>query len=139
MERHSAEKADVSLRVPAEGAYVSVLRTMTAGLAARQDFTVDDIEDLRIAIGEACALVLSQASAGGDLEADFRQTPGTLTISVRVETDHRAEPDYESFAWQVLSTLAAQATANADDRHLEITFSTDSSLALSDGRPGAGG
>jgi serine/threonine-protein kinase RsbW len=139
MERHSAEKADVSLRVPAEGAYVSVLRTMTAGLAARQDFTVDDIEDLRIAIGEACALVLSQASAGGDLEADFRQTPGTLTISVRVETDRRVEPDYESFAWQVLSTLAAQATANADDRHLEITFSTDSSLALSDGRPGVGG
>jgi serine/threonine-protein kinase RsbW len=146
MERHAPEKsperapvkADVMLRVPADGAYVSVLRTMTAGLAARLDFTVDDIEDLRIAIGEACALVLPQAAAGGDLEAEFRQTPGSLTISVRVETSGRAEPDYESFAWQVLSTLASHATANADERHLEITFSTDSSLALSDGRPGAG-
>src|SRR3954451_13485336 len=105
MERHSPEKPDVSLRVPADGAYVSVLRTMTAGLAARLDFTVDDIEDLRIAIGEACALVLPQAQEGGDLEAEFRQTPGTLTVSVRVATSRRAEPDYESFAWQVLSTL----------------------------------
>src|SRR3954449_9740418 len=132
------EKADISLRVPADGAYVSVLRTMTAGLAARLDFTVDDIEDLRIAIGEACALVLPEGVGGGDLEAEFRQTPGTLTISVRVQTTARAEPDYESFAWQVLSTLAARATANADDHYLEITFSTDSSLALSNGRPVAG-
>ena len=62
-------KADVSLRVPADGAYVSVLRTMTAGLAARLDFTVDDIEDLRIAVGEACALVLPEAGPGGDLVA----------------------------------------------------------------------
>jgi serine/threonine-protein kinase RsbW len=130
-------RADVSLRVPAEGAYVSVLRTMTAGLAARLDFTVDDIEDLRIAVGEACALVLPRSVPGGDLEAEFRQTPGTLTVSVRVATAGRAEPDYESFAWQVLSTLSSETTAQADDEHLAVTFSTENSLALADG--GAGG
>jgi hypothetical protein len=70
-------RADVSLRVPAEGAYVSV---PTAG---------------------------------------------------------RAEPDYESFAWQVLSTLSSETTAQADDEHLAVTFSTENSLALADG--GAGG
>jgi serine/threonine-protein kinase RsbW len=139
MDRPAPEKADVSLRIPADGAYVSVLRTMTAGLAARLDFTVDDIEDLRIAVGEACALVLPEAAPGGDLEADFRQTPGTLTVSVRVPTAGRSEPDYESFAWQVLSTLSTEATADAGDHDLEVTFSADSSLALSDGRPGAGG
>jgi serine/threonine-protein kinase RsbW len=137
MDRSDVGKADVSLRLPADGAYVSVLRTMTAGLAARLDFTVDDIEDLRIAVGEACALVLPQAQPDGDLEADFRQTHGKLTISVRVPTAGRTEPDYESFAWQVLSTLATEATASADNGHLEITFSTDSSLATPDGRPGA--
>jgi serine/threonine-protein kinase RsbW len=138
MDRHTSQKADASLRIPAEGAYVSVLRTMTAGLAARLDFTVDDIEDLRIAIGEACALVLPEAADGGDLEADFWQTPGSLTISVSVQTASRAEPDYESFAWQVLTTLAAQATADADGQHLRVAFTTDSSLALSNGLPGAG-
>ena len=59
-------------------------------------------------------------------------------MSVRVATSARAEPDYESFAWQVLSTLAAQTTANAGDHHLEVTFTTDSSLALSNGRSGPG-
>jgi serine/threonine-protein kinase RsbW len=127
MDRPASEKADVSLRVPAEGAYVSVLRTMTAGLAARLDFTVDDIEDLRIAIGEACALVLPEAADGGDLEAAFWQTPGTLTVSVRVPTAGRAEPDYESFAWQVLTTLATSATAEADDDTFTITLTMVSS------------
>jgi serine/threonine-protein kinase RsbW len=139
MERHASDQADITLRVPADGAYVSVLRTMTASLAARLDFTVDDIEDLRIAMGEACALVLPEAVEGGDLVTDFRQTPGSLTISVRVETAGRAQPDYESFAWQVLSTLAAKATANTGDHHLEITFTTGSSLALSERGRGAGG
>ena len=139
MDRPAPAKADVSLRIPADGAYVSVLRTMTASLAARLDFTVDDIEDLRIAVGEACALVLPEAAPGGDLEAEFRQTLGTLTVSVRVRTDTRADPDYESFAWQVLSTLATEATAEAGEHHLEVTFSSDSSLAAVDGRPGAGG
>jgi serine/threonine-protein kinase RsbW len=129
-------QADVELRVPADGAYVSVLRTMTASLAARLDFTVDDIEDLRIAVGEACALVLPRARSGGALRAEFRQTTGALTVSVRVDTAGPAQPDYESFAWQVLSTLATDTSADADDHQLAVTFTADSSLALSEGAGG---
>ena len=135
---HDEAKADVSLRTPADGAYVSVLRTMTAGLAARLDFTVDDIEDLRIAVGEACALVLPESIPGGDLEADFHQVDGTLIVSVRVSTAARAEPDYESFAWQVLSTLTDETAAEADDHHLGVGFATRTSLAIGDGLPGVG-
>ena len=40
-----------------------VLRTATAGLAARLQFTLDEIEDLRIAVDEACAILLSVAPA----------------------------------------------------------------------------
>ena len=53
-ERREAQD-QVTVRMPAEGAYLSVLRTATAGLAARLDFTLDEIEDLRIAVDEACA------------------------------------------------------------------------------------
>ena len=86
------DRADVSLRVPADSAYVSVLRTMTAGLAARLDFTVDDIEDLRIAVGEACALVLPEAAPGGDLEADFRQTRAPHDLGPRARRPTAPSP-----------------------------------------------
>ena len=122
-------KADVALRVPADGAYVSVLRTMTAGLAARLDFTVDDIEDLRIAVGEACALVLPEATPGGDLEADFRLTPGTLTITVSVPTDGPHVADEDSFAWQVLSTMAEDVAAGASAGRFWTRFTVTSQVA----------
>ena len=64
-------RPDVELRIPADSAFLSVLRTATAGLAARLDFTLDDIEDLRIAVDEACAIVLPQATPGSDLSCAF--------------------------------------------------------------------
>ena len=53
-----SDAATCELRLPADSAYLSVLRTATAGLAARLDFTLDEIEDLRIAVDEACAMLL---------------------------------------------------------------------------------
>ncbi len=131
MDLPAPSKAEVSLRVPADSAYVSVLRTMTAGLAARLDFTVDDIEDLRIAVGEACAVVLPEALPGGDLEAEFRLTPGMLTVSVCVPTDGPRTADRDSFAWQVLTTLTHTAGASGDDSRFEVTFTTESSIPVS--------
>ena len=77
-------RADVELRLPADSAYVSVLRTTSAGLAARLDFTLDDIEDLRMAVGEASALVLPEAEPGSDLVCEFFMRPGELTVQVSV-------------------------------------------------------
>jgi serine/threonine-protein kinase RsbW len=139
MDLPAPAQADVSLRVPADSAYVSVLRTMTAGLAARLDFTVDDIEDLRIAVGEACALVLPEAVPGGDLEAEFRLGPGTLTISVSVPTVGSRNADHDSFAWQVLSTLTSATSAASDASRFEVTFTTESSIPVAGGQPGVGG
>ena len=109
-------RADVELRLPADSAYVSVLRTTTAGLAARLDFPIDDIEDLRIAVGEASAMVLPEADAASDLLCRFFMRPGELTVAVERELGprRRRSPDYDSFAWQVLTTLATSAAA--DDR-----------------------
>ena len=88
------DRADVELRLPADSAYVSVLRTTTAGLAARLDFPIDDIEDLRIAVGEACALVLPEAQPGSDLTCAFFLGSSQLTVRVTVVTGgcRRARP-----------------------------------------------
>ena len=62
-----------------------MVRTTAAGLAARLDFTIDDIEDLRIAIGEATALAIPAADPGTDLVACFFFGPGALTVTLEAE------------------------------------------------------
>jgi hypothetical protein len=65
----------VEIRLPADSAFLSVLRTATAGLAARLDFTLDEIEDLRIAVDEACAMLLPYAIETAQLLAASSSPP----------------------------------------------------------------
>lgn len=124
----SVERADVELRLPADGVYASVLRTTAAGLAARMDFTIDDIEDLRIAVAEASALVLAQAETGGDLVAGFFLGVGTLTIQVEATAGPGREADQDSFAWQVLDTLAEGVSASSSEGSFRVRFTMTSQL-----------
>jgi serine/threonine-protein kinase RsbW len=113
---------DVELRIPADSAYLSVLRTATAGLAARLDFTLDDIEDLRIAVDEACAMVLPQARTGSDLVCAFDLAETRLTVSVTAECDSPRSPDRDGFAWTVLSALTTEVSAEVDGDRLTVTL-----------------
>ena len=104
----------VELRVPADPAYLAVLRTATAGLAARLDLTLDEIEDLRIAVDEACAMLLAQAVPGVDLECEFELAADTITVSVSVMTLDGQQPSRDTFAWTVLSALAGEVDSRVD-------------------------
>ena len=64
-------RPDVELRIPADSAFLSVLRRRPLVWRRDFDFTLDDIEDLRIAVDEACAIVLPQATPGSDLSCSF--------------------------------------------------------------------
>lgn len=105
----------VVLRLPAESAYLSVLRTATASLASRLDFTLDDIEDLRIAVDEACALLLPHALEGSSLECAFDLAPDALTVTVSVPTSEPVPIAQDSFAWTVLTALVGDVTSKETD------------------------
>ncbi len=106
-----AVQDQVTIRMPAEGAYLSILRTATAGLAARLDFTLDEIEDLRIAVDEACGMLLGQAAPGADLECDFILSEDRMSIAVSTVATRPRPPARDTFAWTVLSALAGSADA----------------------------
>jgi serine/threonine-protein kinase RsbW len=112
----------VEMRVPASGAYVSVLRTAAAGLAARLDFTIDDIEDLRIAVDEACAVILPLAETDARLSARFDLEPGRLQVAVSVPSAATEPPSRNTFAWTVLTALAGEVDASVDDGTVTLTL-----------------
>ena len=107
----------VLLTVPADGGYLGVLRTATAGLAARLHFALDEIEDLRIAVDEACAMLLAIATRDAELECRFAVD--------RRRADRRGDradragarlPAESSFAWKVLTALTTSASADVGRR-----------------------
>jgi serine/threonine-protein kinase RsbW len=125
-------RAHVELRLPADSAFVSVLRTASAGLAARLDFTLDDIEDLRMAVGEACAIVLSSATEG-DLRAEFWLGDGQITVRVSAPGDVPVLSPEEDFGWQVLRTLATETgLEHADGANVLTLVVTALSLEAGD-------
>ncbi|MCW2541374.1 MAG: putative anti-sigma regulatory factor, serine/threonine protein kinase [Frankiales bacterium] len=109
IESPTGKAESTQLWVPADPSYVSVLRTVTASLAARRDFTIEEIDDLRLAVDEASALLLPHTLDGGQLRATFEVDADSLEVEVTVATDPAAEPprlDESSFAWMVLAALA---------------------------------
>lgn len=97
----------IDLRVPADAAYLAVIRTATAGLAARMNLTLDEIEDMRIAVDEACVLLLPEhPTQGQSLHAEFTVTPTSL--DVEVSGPATTLPGGSNFAWSVLEALVGR-------------------------------
>ena len=67
-----------TLSLPAQPQFARVARLTVTGLASRVGFTYDEIEDLRIAVGEVCSLLLP----GPEGRLTFRCWVNTEAVSV---------------------------------------------------------
>ena len=123
----------VEIRVPADPAYVATLRLSAASLAARCDLTIDDIEDLRLAVDEACALLLPHAADGSTLDAVFVLDRGHLAVTASIAARGSADGatiDRSGFAWTVLGALASSVDIDARDGRLAITVTKRREVTL---------
>jgi serine/threonine-protein kinase RsbW len=44
----------VNLNIPSSSEFVSIVRLAVSGIASRMQFTIEDIEDIKISVSEAC-------------------------------------------------------------------------------------
>ena len=116
----------VELTVPAESAYLAVVRTATAGLAARLSYSLDEIEDLRIAVDEACVMLLglpAPRATESALTCRFAVIPDGLEVTVSAPVSDRAIlPPEHSFAWQVLVAHITSVSGKAGGGNASIVL-----------------
>jgi serine/threonine-protein kinase RsbW len=101
----------LELRVPTSPTQLPAVRAMTGDLAMRMDFDLDAVEDLRLAVDEACAILAAIAVRDVPLTVVFEATRDALRIDAWVPTTPGTEVPQDGFGWAVLQTLVDSVDA----------------------------
>ncbi len=99
----------IDLAVPANPEYVGLIRSAAAHIAAHADLTLDAIDDLRLAVDEAFAVLIAHKPDTGAVTIKFTIHPEQLDIELTGPAGS-PPPDKSSFAWTVLSALVNEVS-----------------------------
>ena len=107
----------VSIKIPASPAYLQVVRLVAAGLASRLKFTIDEIEDLKIAVDEMSAYFTGTKGRDGEIEVRFEVSENQLQITGigRFSPGEKVRTDLTEFSRMILDTVADTATLQQTD------------------------
>jgi anti-sigma regulatory factor (Ser/Thr protein kinase) len=121
------------LKLPAVGDYIVVAKRAAASLGLVVGFSVQEIDDLNIAITQACESACAAATqqwgtGNGQLKLTFKSRPRRLEVEVRsvppraVEqqtvrrTRHEAELDYETIGLNMIRLFVDELRYQVDDQ-----------------------
>jgi anti-sigma regulatory factor (Ser/Thr protein kinase) len=106
-----AEPETVLVRVPADPDYLAVIRSASAHVATKFGCTLSEVADLRLAVDEACGLLLRhtvrdrRADGAGDLECCFILDGPALRVVLSRQARDAAPPQSDEFGWTILGAL----------------------------------
>jgi serine/threonine-protein kinase RsbW len=121
----------VRLAMPANPEFLRLARVTAMGIASRLGFTLDDIEDLRIAIDELCFALMGTAGRPGLVQLVYRVQDEGLEVLGQGEFDDEGPS-------RGLSELSELILAAVTDEHELRLNGASSSFRLVKRRTGTG-
>lgn len=111
-----------SLAVPADADYLAIARVTAMHVGALLGLTVGRIADFRLAVDEACSLLLRAAAPGaGALELSFEQCLDELRVTVRGPAPGGG-PGPDDVGWLMMRALVGDARMETDDGTATVTL-----------------
>ena len=111
---------EIRLTLPALAPYARVARLALTGLASRNGFTYDEVEDLRIAVGEIFGMLVGPADEVGQARFDCRHTDDALRIEAsRVPPTPLAQVSELNTA--ILGPIVDESTIDARAGRITLT------------------
>ncbi|MEY9929268.1 serine/threonine-protein kinase RsbW [Catenulispora sp. GP43] len=101
-------RVPVTLSIPAERDYVVLVRSAAGHLGVRAGFSMAEMGDWRLAVDEACGLLLlpdEVDAIGEELDCVFRLGPAGLALTVSAEARPGSKPQVGGFGWSLLAAL----------------------------------
>lgn len=111
----------VEIRVPADPAMSRVLRLASSGVASLCGFSVDEIEEIKIAVSEVL-IALIEHGAGHPVDVSFVVEPGSFTVlgATEVQEFDLDHPDLR-LCRTVLAEVCTEHTIELIDEHARIS------------------
>lgn len=101
-----SSQQNVTLTVPAQPEFLRVARMTASGLASRLGFSIDDIDDLRLALDELCFALVGKGTSDGELTLTYTIGTNELTITGSAPSGANAAPlALGDFSQQILTAL----------------------------------
>jgi len=98
--------APIRLTIPADFRYLRLARVTAAAVAADMDFSVQDIDDVRVAVDELAAILIEDAPDGTEMEICFGIADhGGLSVEGHVVGGSQEEPDIHPVAAELLALV----------------------------------
>lgn len=73
----------VELRIPSRAEWVALARLTVSTVASRLNFSIDEIEDVKLAVAEACTNAIQHAQGSPFIDIRCETLPEGLRINVR--------------------------------------------------------
>jgi len=95
----------IEVSVPLRTEFVATLRTMAASLGADAGFSIDEIDDLRLAISEVVSSLVDDESSSDDrVEAAFELHGEGVTVTITTDRDG-ARIELDDLATTILDSV----------------------------------
>ena len=107
----------VSINIPASPEYIRVVRLVAAGLASRLRFTIDEIDDLKIAVDELSAYLTGAQGRQGDLRIEFMVYEDRIEIRGLgdLAPGQKVRTELTDMSRMILETLVDSASLEQQD------------------------
>ncbi|MBN2081832.1 hypothetical protein JW859_06440 [bacterium] len=106
---------NVELKVPVDAAYVSVVRLLVSGLATRMGLSIEDLEKLKLVIGEAFLSVVNGSSRDqGLIRLKWVEATDSITVSLFDAAGQRKEV-VSAVELELLKSLGGEYTSTTVD------------------------
>jgi serine/threonine-protein kinase RsbW len=115
----------VHLALAADARLLRVARLVGAGLASDLDLDVEQLADIRLAIGEAGALCIQMGAA--ELSFGFWLDDGVLAVQLEahVDPDSESETEEATLAHQILAVACSSVETTHDSARLTFRMTFD--------------
>ena len=113
----------IKMEISANPEYVSIIRLTTSGIANKVGFCLDDIEDLKVAISEACTNAIKHS-----LEDRFTIIYTMIDNGRGYDAKEISEPDLDNLKESGMGLFIIQSLM--DEVHLESTEGKGTSIKM---------